>query len=321
MTMTTLRLGPESTGRWLETPPVNAWLLMGDDDAFPTTGELAEQWQHREEDLPLWTAPPQTTRGDLVLLYFMAPRKAVHFVARAVCPSFYDSGIDINAVGNVDVHQWWTFLTPLVEVPPIPFASLRKLHGGHLVLKGKPRHYLAPHVIEALITDIGELNEAQRQVLQIPTGIPDLPDPQTMTLPQWRDLASGPLKLEKQVEHYVVEPLLRMCFSDDPSVSWFPQVRIPGAGVADYGIHLEHRLRGVVEAKVAIRQPRTPSSPGPDLEQALRYAHKADTPAMLIDSNQVLLIDRQAREPRKRIDRRSATEADLRAVRRHFTND
>lgn len=313
------RLEPQTwTAAVAQAPPINAWLLIGDEASFPTQQELAAQRSGRMSDLLLWTAPRQAQRGDLMLIYFMDPRKAIHFAARALYPPIFDPNIEVNALKRVDPHQWWTRLTPLVETPAISYSTLRKLHDGHLILKGKPSNYLTPRVVDALLAMMGDLDDEARLVLKRPTGSPELPDPGKVTFRQWRAMADGPLRLEALVEQYVVEPLLRLCLSGDERLTWRKAVRIPGAGVADYGVFLGSKLLCVIEVKIGIRlMPNLDFSESPDFAQVLRYASAADVPALLIDSSKVLLIDQAARAPRMWIDRHTATEDDLKAIRAH----
>ena len=63
-------------------PPVNAWLLIGDEASYPTATDLREGRTYWNFD-SIWTGPRQAQPGDLLFFYFIAPRKAIHFVARA----------------------------------------------------------------------------------------------------------------------------------------------------------------------------------------------------------------------------------------------
>ena len=128
--------------------PTNAWLLMGDEASMPTSQELRSsrtEWRQQ----CLWTGPKQVQPGDLLFFYFIAPTKAVHFVARAATHPIFDPHEGVNSVRPVDPNQWWLIRTPLVPVAPVPFASLQRLHDGYLNLRGKPSHYLSPDRVGA----------------------------------------------------------------------------------------------------------------------------------------------------------------------------
>jgi len=88
-----------------QVPPTNALLLMGDEASFPNSDDLRAQRDPLDPDLWNWTCPRQIQRGDLVFIYFMTPRKAVHFAARALYPPVYDPSIQVNALKKIDRHQ------------------------------------------------------------------------------------------------------------------------------------------------------------------------------------------------------------------------
>ena len=299
-------------------PPSNAWLLVGDEASYPTSAELGAQRDDVDPDLAIWTCPRQIQRGDLVFIYFLAPTKAVHFAARAMCAPVYDPSIGVNARRTVDPHQWWTELSPLVEVPAITFGRLKHLHGGNLILKGKPTHYLKPPIVEEIVADFAELDREQQLVLQIPIGDPNLPDPTRMQLDDVRRLAAGVLQPEAKVEQYFVEPLLRLCFTDTSGVRFEPQLKIPGAGVADYGIRDDGGLLAVVEVKIGIRrQSRGKLDGSPDLAQLRRYTAATGVPGLLIDANDVFLVGSGHNEPVHRLERQHLTPDHLAVIVAH----
>lgn len=299
-----------------QAPPTNAWLLIGDDASFPTPGELVAQRDPANPDLAEWTCPRQIMRGDLVFIYFIAPRKAIYFAARAMSAPVYETEAEVNALKPIDPHQWWAELSPLIPVPTVPYTQLAQLHNGQLILKGKPRHYLSPTIVEQLVARFGDLDDEQRLVLQTPIGDPDLPRyPTKMNLEDVRRIASGKLRVEEEVERYVVEPLLNLCFPAGAKLDVRKRVRITGAGIADYGIYDDEVLCGVVEVKLGVRRRRDGDLRGsPDVQQAVRYAMAADTPAVLIDANTVFLIDRNAAEPSHSFDRQRLTDHHLSTI-------
>jgi hypothetical protein len=204
-----------STDELGHSEPVNAWLLMGDEASYPRSGRDSSDAPRRYPAPPdIWTAPPQAMPGDLLLFYFMAPMKQLRFVARVGCHPYFDPSLGVNAVIAVDPNQWLVTFTPLIEVRPVSFAELNKAWGGGLVSRGKPRHYLTPKVIRALKpTMLGDPAEDATpgliDALRIPVGNAELPNPGRVGLSGWSEIAPGVLKLESQVEEYVVDPLLR----------------------------------------------------------------------------------------------------------------
>lgn len=305
-----------------QAPPANAWLLMGDGASYPTLAELEAQRDPDDPDDCMWTCPRQIQRGDLVFIYFVAPRSAVHFVARALDAPVYDPTIKVNALRSVDRHQWWTNLSPLVEVPSVAFQKLQELNGGYLNLKGKPTTYLTPDIVDQIIAGLGDLNDEQHLTLQHPVGDPELPeDPKQMDLADLRRIAAGRLSPEAKVEEYVSEPLLRLCFTEHDGYRVTRQVKIPGAGVADYGVYdaTSDDLIGVVEVKIGIRRrPGGRIEGSPDLDQALRYATTADVPGLLIDANDIFLVQPGTDVPVGRYERIHLTQQHLNAIAVHF---
>ena len=166
---------------------------------------------------------------------------------------------------------------------------------------------------------MGDLDEEQRLVLQRPTGSPDLANPLTMTFEEWRALSDGPLQLEAQVEQYVIEPLLRLCLSGEQQTSWQKRLKIPGAGVADYGVFSGGKPSGVIEVKIGVRLPRDGDwRSSPDFQQIFRYAAASNLPAALIDSSRIFLFAKGERAPSMWIDRHTATDRDLETIRSYL---
>jgi hypothetical protein len=188
-----------------ELEPQQAWLVIGDDASWPTNEELDEQAELGAVGIfeSVWTAAKQTQPGDLLLFYFMGSRKAVHFVARAASPAFYDAERGVNSIGSPSDHQWWVFHTPLVPVVPIPFKRLELASGGHLILRGRSGKFLRPETVRAL--SIGPAEDAYREetdeVVRIPTGRADLPAPGETDLSTVSSLAAGALRTGERRLH------------------------------------------------------------------------------------------------------------------------
>lgn len=258
--------------------PTNAWLLIGDEASMPTDEELRRSRTTWRAEC-LWTGPKQVQPGDLLFFYFMAPTKAIRFIARAATYPIFDPHEGVNSVKPVDPNQWWLTHTPLVPVAPVPFAFLQRLHGGYLNLRGKPSHYLPPEVVTELLQEARPVEPASpldRAVPQVPVGDPLLPDPSEVPRRAWAAMADGPLKLERQVEQYVVEPLLRLALPADKDVSWQKAYRLKG-GVPDYVVLRCGTPCGVVEVKLGVREPFDGDwSTSPDFRQVIRYAELLD---------------------------------------------
>lgn len=307
---------PTSLKSILAAPPTNAWLLLGDQASYPDAHELRDMRRAAPGDY-VWTAPKRAQPGDLLFFYFIAPHKAIHFAARAASHAFFDRTIGVNARKPVDPNQWWVEHTPLVELHPVPYAELQELMGGHLILRGRPQQYLPPKVAKQLIGRAPG-RKIDPLILQTPVGSPDLPNPARVQLPGWRGLADGPLKLETQVEEYVVKPLLRLCL---PQSARFQQgYRLTSGGRPDFVILNSDKPRAVIEVKVGVRQPQNDDwGKSPDFQQVSRYAREIDVPAALIDTNQIFLIHRRGKAPFATIQRSRATASDLKRIGRHLT--
>lgn len=313
-----------STDKIVHSEPVNAWLLIGDEASYPSPDEVRRMRRRKYPAPPdIWTAPPQAVPGDLLLFYFMAPMKQVRFVARVGCHPYFDPSIGVNAVRAVDANQWWVTFTPLIEVCPVSFGELNEAWGGGLVLRGKPRHYLTPKVIAALSSImLGDPTDVATpgliDVLRVPVGNAELPNPSRVGLRGWSEIAPGVLKLESQVEEYVVDPLLRLALRGRRT-RVRRQFRIPGAGISDHAVTRNGSPTAVIEAKVAVAEPRTLDwTSSPHFQQLMRYCHALGVPGMLIDSKRMFLVDLDASKPKRIIERRSATVADVKRIGAHL---
>ena len=167
-----------------------------------------------------WTAPKTGRKGDLVFLYFLSPRKAACFVGRLASDPFWRTDVEAAADKDVDQHQWWAHLGPLVEVRPISYAALQKAAGGHLLLRGRSGHYLTPEFVDALDVAVADVkDEAELERIMIPPqGDPRLPAPESTTIEQWTGMPSGAMRLEADVSRHVVRPLQHLV--NGPEWAW-----------------------------------------------------------------------------------------------------
>jgi hypothetical protein len=304
-------------------PPTNAWLLIGDEASFPDQAELDYVRKHWRYDDSVWTSPKQAQPGDLLFFYFMSPAKEIRFAARAASYPYFDAALVPNSLRNVSDKQWWVRYTPMVELNAVPYLRLQELMDGHLILRGRPVHYLPP-VVANKILKLGargrQLRAVDASVLQKPVGDPNLPDPSRMTLKRWRSLSQGPLQLERQVEEYVVEPLLRLALPQDSSISWKRAVRLQ-IGVPDYVVYRDGVPSCAVEVKVGVREARTRDrwSDSPDFRQVQRYARELGVGSALIDSNRVFLLGAKASKPKAVLLRKECSPDDLMRIGRHLS--
>ncbi|MCB1028265.1 MAG: hypothetical protein KDB24_10945, partial [Microthrixaceae bacterium] len=294
-----------------EMEPRNAWLLMADSASMPTEEELVEQRTSGEEGLPQWTCPKHIQPGDVVFLYFKAPDKEVRFAARALTYAWYDPTSGVNSVGDVDPHQWWTLLSPLVPVDPIPFKQLEECFGHKLILRGKPTHYVPPRAFDRIVSELGELDDEQALVLQRPVGNDELPPAATIGLAELNEMAAGALATESMVEEYIVEPLLSLAFPASDGFRITRQHRLESGRIPDFAVSKGDELVGLVEAKLGIGRGSGPLAGCPEVEQILRYCKEAGLPGLLIDANEIVLVSPDADEPVGYVDRVFLSDADL----------
>lgn len=305
-----------------DTPPRSAWLLLGDEASLPSAEEQALHAALGAGGIHenLWTAAKQTAAGDLAFVYFTSPRKHVAFVTRAATGAFYDASIEVKADRKVRNEQWWSHITPLVPITPIPYQTLVKYADGHLPLRGRSGVYVRPEMVDQLIAHISAADGLQGElgrVLRPVAGLADLPAPGSMTVEEWRALSPGALPLEKHVEQYVVEPLTRLVLPAGHSV--VRQRRI-GARIADYAVlDAQKNVRSVIEVKLRVRRRAdAPWADAADFKQVRHYAQALRCPAALIDCSDVHLIAVDASRPHRTIQRNGATAADLEDIGRHL---
>lgn len=301
--------------------PSNAWLLMGGQDSYPTQEEI----DLAREDAAVgiyefsWTAAKQTEPGDLLFFYFPAPDKAIHFVARAVDHAYFD---DIGPTGEKwSGRQWWTHITPMVEIQPIPLANLKQVT-GNLVMRGRSGRYLRPEHAARLADEARALRPEDSsilaRVLTPVVGRPDHPDPTTLSLAEWRELASGSFALEADVERLVVEPLLRMVLAGQPEATW-AKAYAAGTRIVDYVVLDGTRPMCAIEVKLRVRRSATADwAQCQDFTQAADYGQRLGVPALLMDAVAIYLIPAGAEEPARTLTRSVLLDEDLETIRKHI---
>lgn len=304
----------------LEIEPSSAWLLFSGQESIPTPAELRDSRRLNERgDFDFyWTAAKHVEPGDLVLLYSMHPTKAVTHVARAATRAVLDDAFQpAQGPKRKARKDYWVHMTTPIEIEHIPLADLQGAARDHLLLRGSAQ-FLRPEWIQNLkFTAFDKLfDQALARLVRVPVGQAKLPDPNTTTFAEWRQIAAGALFNERLVERHIVEPLLRLAI---PGMRYQPQFRIEQRRV-DYVLISEGVPSTAIEVKLAISESRSGVwLDSPDFQQVRWYADHIGANSILIDSYRVLLIDPNADAPHTIILRRNATDSDLEAITRHLT--
>lgn len=302
-------------------PPQNAWILVADSGA--TFGRTELDRHRREFDRGYltcdWTGPKRADLGDLALLYWLAPEKSVRYVARiGTLPEWTDE-VEVNAAGEVRSEQWWVYLTPPVEIEPIPFKALQAAHEGRLILRGRSGKYMAPTAVRSLAFKAKDPQEqfAVDRITQVPVGLADLPDKQTIDFATWQQIAAGALSLEAQVSDYIVEPLLRWSQAEDEQLTrtrdgWEREFKTQ-SGYVDFVLRMTHAFQYVpIEVKLGMHRPRSGDwMDSPDFRQLRRYMDDLNAPGILVDARSILFVMPGAPAPYKELIRAEVTEAEL----------
>ncbi|MFB2582145.1 hypothetical protein ACEXQD_12925 [Herbiconiux sp. P15] len=308
--------------------PRNAWLLIGDSASYPTPEELTEMADEGKAGIfdNDWTAPKNGELGDLVLFYFMAPRKAVHFVARLASQPFWDADVEVNAEAAVDPHQWWAYTTPLIEIAPISYEMIRAASHGYLNLKGRSGHYISPATVTGLklIAARPDQQEDLDRVVKEPVGMAMLPEADRIGLEEWRNIPGGLLTLEAKVSEYVAGPIEALMYgAPDPAQIFEPtlgpfvhaEYSVP-SGFVDFVYEYGGKPALAVEVKLTMIRPQSGVwIDSPDFQQLQRYMADLDTPGLLVDAQRILLVHPGGDEPFAEIVRAEATWDDVAMIR------
>ncbi len=296
------------------TQPRRAWLLIGSDQSFLDEEDLATIWRDPDHGW-FWNGSPHIRRGDTVLIYYIAPRKAAHFVGRVnAIPE--KTGWSVEANDGIRRAQNWFPLADLVEVAPLPFEEICRTAGELLILKGQSGKYLRPETANTILSRVRVLrappdDPAGRRALDpLPIGI----EPGLLTLADLCALDPRTMVVEQEVERLVVEPLLRL--ADVPPAMW--RRRVPaGGGIADYLVGHASRSTAVIEVKHQIPPaPRGSWEHRLELRQARRYTQSRDAAVVLIDRTSIFGFEPRQDVPALAIERAALTPAHLTHLRR-----
>ncbi len=269
-----------------------------------------------------WTCSPRTERSDLLFVYFIAPRKAIHFVARAESKPFVDDS-SVNANHAVSSHQWWVNHTPFVAIEPISYRQLSAAMGETVNLKGRSGKYIPSDAANTLVRSARVTYSSSpgltRQTFRPVVGRAELPIPGKMSLKEWREIPASLLRIEKEVERYVVEPLLRFCGLARAGLTVKRQFRVRRR-LADYVVLSHGTPICVVEVKQRVQCPIHGAAwvLSPDYQQLSDYAGYLRYLGVLVDCDEVLLFARKGGQLLHRFERRTLTLRELGFIAEHL---
>lgn len=237
---------------------------------------------------------------------------------------FFDPQLGVNALGEVSRYQWFVETTPVVDVNPVSYRALCNVLGEEINLRGRSGKYIPPDAANALLRRMTVLKCPPRirvrDILKPVIGRADLPDPRNMTLDDWRAMPSSLLRIEREVERFVVEPLLRFCNLADWRASWVRQHRV-GRRAADYVVLAGAQPCSVIEVKQRVKAPRgrlQDWARSPDYVQLSDYGSRLGCASALIDCDEIFLFSPRPARLLRRLERRTLTAQQLGLVAGHL---
>lgn len=286
--------------------PRSAWFVFGSDESFQSDDDLAEAGGIGE-----WTATRNVEVGDILFFYFIAPKTAVHFVARATSKPVRDTW-------SGGAPQWWVKYDSMIRIdPPITLSEIRKIFGEErLLLYCQGGKYIRPDFANSLLEKAGIISpskQCEKNALRRVIGKKELGDPNTITLAGLRKLKSARFVSEEDVEYHVLEPLLRLA-----QVEKYARIQrrydLPNNKTADYAaLDGQNGVLCIIEAKLHVSNAA--------VSQAREYATTCNAPVfVLIDCDRVLCYRTHEETPRLTIDRKRLDDNSLRALRAHILN-
>ena len=300
--------------------PRSAWLLLGDEASYPPIG----LYEDAGEDFCCWTVCPHVEIGDTLFFYFVAPRKAVHFIGRAISRPYVDPTIEVTSYREVNRHQWWVDYAAVVEIEPISLGAINDACQERLVLRGRSGKYIRSECANQLLagTRVIHASDArcQNMALRRIVGRSELPPLIDVNLTSIRDLPSSLLRLESDVEEYIVEPLIRLL--QLPRKYRLQRRLNVGRKIADYVVFSGDSPHCVIETKLRTALDRCRNwAASADIRQANGYANNFHVPFIVLDCEEIFCFDRGTLEPRLHFERRQLEPMQMAALREFVVGD
>jgi len=288
--------------------PRSAWIVFGSDESFLTDDDLSAFGGSGK-----WTAGKNVEIGDTLFFYFIAPEKAIHYVARACSEPWYDESW----------RQWYVAYDSMVRIEPITKADISTMFAEERFLPYfSGAKYLRPDFANRLLVRakvaFSPFDSARDIALQRVVGRRELGDPKTVSLDDLRRLDSTAFVYEEDVEYYFVEPLLRLAGVGS-------QARIqrgydlPKRKTADYAaLDRGQKVLCIIEVKRELSKEKEWRN-GSNYGQARDNARACKAPGfVLMDRDRIFCFRTVDEVPCLTLDRSSLGSDGLRALRAHI---
>jgi hypothetical protein len=271
-------------------------MLFGSNDSFMSDDELCKpDW---------WNASPNIEIGDTLFFYFIAPRKAIHFIGRAISKPVLGASLRNDPDG---APQRWVKYDSMVRIDPIELTEIRTMFREARFLPFlKGAKYLRPDFANRLLAHarvaFSPSERCRKTALRPVTGKKELGEPNTISLAGLQGLQSTAFIYEEDVEYHMLEPLLRLAQVGD-GVGVQRRYDLPGGTTADYAVldggrkalcifevklHLGirndwKRHRGVLQARENAKECRAPVFVVMDCDRVLGFRTHDEAPCLMLD--------------------------------------
>jgi hypothetical protein len=296
--------------------PRSAWFVFGSEDSFMSDDDLRENLGKGG-----WTSSKHAKKGDTLFFYFIAPYRAVHFVARARCDAFFDE----------EFKRWRIYFESMVSIKPIHLSQLRELFDEkRLLLYVKDGKWIRPdfanRLLDHMVVVYPVAQEHIHRVRQHMLGKVELGEPASITLDELRQLQSSHFICEEEVEYHVLEPLLRLAQLEYP-VRVQRRFDLPRRKTADYAAiesidgRSTQRVRCIIEAKLNLGNlGNWPTNR--HVGEARQNAEMCDAPGFVVMDRDRLVCFRTSEElPCLVLERATLDENGLSTLRAHILNE
>ena len=274
-----------AAGRALDLPaPSAVWFVMG---GTGSNGDFKYLDAADESSISYWQGNIEARRGDIVLMWCVSPRSSLHSVWRVLDDGFNDPYFHYYSMIRIGKP---------IRIPPISFSELSR----NSVFSGKSAVRSRFQGCSGTAFSADEYREILRLASAKGFDIATLPEP-----PEDLRLPDVSLSCERDVEIYLVEPLLQRLGFSEADWRYQPRIRM-GRGernVPDYVLGADETPGE--EAGVAVIESKFDISTAKERREAFVQAKSY---ALRLQADTVVLAARQGVWVFKR-DRRSFDES------------